>query len=623
MCGIAGTIDFSSLSSVSAERMWRMTRTLHHRGPDHSDVLVDGAVGLGHARLSIIDLSETGHQPMQTADGRYVIVYNGEVYNFRELRVELERVGISFRGHSDTEVILNAWARWGSAALTRLNGIFAFAIWDRREKELVLARDRFGVKPLCYHRLANGIVFGSEIKAVLASGLVSSQVNPQALHEFAYFGVSLGRNTLFDGIERLEAGHWLRLRDDRCEIAPYWRVEDVCRIADDEQTAVAKSQALVEAAVRRQLVSDVPVGVFLSGGIDSSAVAAFASRHYEGTIKTYSVGFDFERGVNELPKARRVAERFSTDHHELHLAGGRMPPVIEDLVCHHDEPFSDAANIPLYLLCRELNGEPRVILQGDGGDEIFGGYRSYALLSRFGRWKALSAMRGFLPCLGSEKLRRLRRILDAFGEKEDGMRMALLLTTDTARTSLSQLLSAEWKSRLGQIDPFRRYRENAQRLHALDPVQQMLLCDTAILLPDVFLEKVDKSTMAFSIESRVPFLDNELTSYAIGLPSHIKVRGGNKKHLLKKALRGVVPDEVLDGPKTGFGVPFSYWLATSLRDYAREVFQEAAARKDTFFDKTALFSALQDHETHPTFQRGFILWKALNLAIWQRQYLCV
>ncbi|MBE0623845.1 MAG: asparagine synthase (glutamine-hydrolyzing) [Burkholderiales bacterium] len=621
MCGIAGAVDFSIFSSVSAESMWRMTSMLHHRGPDRSDVVIDGAAGLGHARLSIIDLSDAGHQPMHSADGRFVIVYNGEVYNFRELRAELERGGISFRGHSDTEVVLNAWARWGPAVLTRLNGIFAFAIWDRHEQELVLARDRFGVKPLSFHRLANGIVFGSEIKAILASGLVSAQVNPQALHEFAYFGASLGRSTLFDGIERLEPGHWLRLSDGRCEILPYWRAEDVCRIEDDDATAVEKTRVLVEAAVRRQLVSDVPVGVFLSGGIDSSVVTAFASRHYEGTIKTYSVGFDFDRGVNELPRARRVAERFGTDHHEFHLAGGSMPAVIEDLVRRHDEPFSDAANIPLYLLCRELNGEPRVILQGDGGDEIFGGYRRYALLSYYNLWKALSTTRGFLPDVGNGKLARLHRILDAFGQQEDAMRMALLLTMDTSRTSFVQLLSPAWQSRLRQTDPFRRYREMAQRLRALDPVQQMLYCDTNVLLPDVFLEKVDKATMAFSIESRVPLLDNDLTDYAMGLPSRMKVRGSNKKWLLKKALRGVVPDEVLDAPKTGFGVPFSYWLATSLLDYARVVFNEAVARPDSFFDSKTLFSVFETHRAKPEYQSGFILWKALNLAIWQRQYL--
>jgi asparagine synthase (glutamine-hydrolysing) len=620
MCGFTGIYDPSQLTGNLGECVHRMTTTLAHRGPDRRDVWGDGNAALGHARLSIIDLSESGNQPMQTDDGRYVIVYNGEVYNFRELRVELERLGITFNGHSDTEVVLKAWVLWESAVLSRLNGIFAFAIWDRHKKELVLARDRFGVKPLYYYQFTEGVVFGSEIKAILASGLAPTQVNPLALHEFAYFGASLGQNTLFEGIRRLQPGCWLRLRDGHCQIQAYWRVENIAQIVDDEVTAVEKTRALVEAAVKRQLVSDVPVGVFLSGGIDSTAVTAFASRHYGGTIKTYSVGFDFDRGAKELPRARRVAEHFRTDHHELHLTGGALTTVIEDLVRCHDEPFSDAANIPLYLLCRELKGDPRVILQGDGGDEIFGGYRRYALLSRYKWWNALSRLRGLIPS-GSDKLRRLHRILDACGQEEGAMRMGMLLTTDTAEASFVSLLTDEWQEQLIPTDPFRRYREMAQRLRGLDPVQQMLYCDTSILLPDVFLEKVDKSTMAFGIESRVPLLDNDLTDYGMGLPSRMKVHGNNKKRLLKQALRGVVPDEVLDGPKTGFEVPFSYWLATSLHDYAREVFEDAVARPDSFFDKKVLLSLLQVHRVKPEYQSGFILWKALNLAIWQRQYL--
>jgi asparagine synthase (glutamine-hydrolysing) len=621
MCGISGLVNISNKQFCFRDTVFRMVESLQHRGPDRSDVWSASGVGLGHARLSIIDLSRGGDQPMHSDCGRYILIYNGEVYNFHELKSELERLGVNFRSHSDTEVLLKSWVFWGNAVLGKLNGIFAFAIWDRDKQELVLARDRFGVKPLYYQRIQGGIVFGSEIKAILASGMVSAQVNPRALHEFAYFGTSLGRSTLFDGINRLEPGHWLMLRDGECKTQAYWRVEDVAQIADDEDAAVERVRELLEAAVKRQLVSDVPVGVFLSGGIDSTAVTAFASRHYAGTIKTYSVGFDFDSGVNELPRARRVAEHFGTDHHELHLSGGALPTVIEDLVRHHDEPFSDAANIPLYLLCRELNGNPRVILQGDGGDEIFGGYRRYALLSQYKLWKALSKMRGLIPSLGSEKSNRLHRILDAFSQEDDAIRMALLLTMDTAKTSFVSLLAERWQEQLRPTDPFGRYREMAARLHGLDPVQQMLYCDTSILLPNVFLEKVDKSTMAFSIESRVPFLDNDLADYGLGLPSIMKVRGNDKKRLLKQALRGLVPNEVLDGPKTGFGVPFSYWLATSLHDYARGVFEDAVARPDSFFEKNALFSVLEAHRKRPEYQSGFILWKALNLAIWQREYL--
>jgi len=364
MCGICGLVNYISNGVMCRDTVVRMTSTLHHRGPDRSDVWMSESAGLGHARLSIIDLTEAGNQPMRSEDGRYVIVYNGEVYNFSELRSELEREGTKFNGHSDTEVILYAYARHGFDIFSRLNGIFAFVIWDTYKQELVLVRDRFGVKPLYFHRTENGIIFGSEIKAVLASGLVAPHVSPQALHEFCYFGVPLGTNSMYEGIERLESGAFLRLSKDNFQIRPYWRIEDVAMVSDNEENAAQKIRLLLEKAVKRQLVSDVPVGIFLSGGIDSSAVTAFASRHYGSTIKTYSVGFDFDRGVNELPKAKMIADHFGTDHHELHIRGTAMPPVIEDLIRHHDEPFSDAANIPLYLLCRELNGETRVVLQG-------------------------------------------------------------------------------------------------------------------------------------------------------------------------------------------------------------------------------------------------------------------
>lgn len=621
MCGVCGIIDYSKSAPMKQELLEQMTLTLRHRGPDRSSVWTKEHVGLGHARLSIIDLSETGNQPMTTPDGRYVIVFNGEVYNFTELRAELERNGAIFRGHSDTEVVLAAYSKWGATVFPRLNGIFALAIWDNSEKELILARDRFGVKPLYIYKLPNGIIFGSEIKAILASGRIYSSVSPQALHEFAYFGASLGTNTMFEGITRLEPGHWIRIKNGIIAEDVFWQTENILSITDNLETATTRTIELLEAAVKRQLISDVPVGVFLSGGIDSSAVTAFAARHYAGKLNTYSVGFDFKRDVDELPKARRVARHYGTEHHELFIEGGNLPPVIEDLVKHHDEPFSDAANIPLYLLCRELNGNPKVVLQGDGGDEIFAGYRRYNLLSNFKLWKALASIRCVIPSFGSDKLRRLRRILDAFAQYEPGLRMAMLLTMDTPRKSFTDLLSKEWKVRLHETDAFKRYREMVRRFKDFDAVQQMLYTDVNIILPDIFLEKVDKSTMAFSIESRVPFLDNDLTEYVMGLPSKIKVRGGDKKFLLKRALRKIVPDDILDGPKTGFGVPFSHWLKEPLAEYSRGVFAESFSASAPLFDKTVLTRFLADHQKGDSVQNGFILWKALNLALWQKFYL--
>jgi len=623
MCGICGIIDYSNHESVPIEVLKRMIATLKHRGPDYQHTWVEGPIGLAHARLSIIDLTPTGRQPMISSGGRFVIVFNGEVFNFPDIRRELEQLGVQFRGHSDTEVVLEAYVCWGEKALIRFNGIFALAIFDRAKQELILARDRYGVKPLYYARTGNGLIFGSEIKAILAVQRVRASINVQALHEFAYFGVALGANTMFEGINRLEPGRWLSLGANEEHGEAFWELNPAQNISDNLDDATDKVRFLLDQAVKRQLVSDVPIGILLSGGIDSSCVTAFAAKHYGGKVRTYSVGFDFQGGVNELPIARRVASYYGTVHHELHISGANLPPVIESLIQHHDEPFSDAANIPLYLLCRELNGNPRVVLQGDGGDEVFAGYRRYTLLGQARLWEELSLLKFlFSPSLVKHQAaQRLRRVLDAFAEKDWGVRMARLLTMDTSQKSFVDLISPSWHQRLIKTDPFMRYCAMAKRFADCDGVQKMLLTDIKIILPDIFLEKVDKSTMAFGIEARVPFLDNELTDYVFGLPSSMKCKKGEKKFLLKRALRGVVPDDILDGPKTGFGVPYGFWLRSPLAAYSKEVLMNECSGNDPVFDRTSVARCLADHQAGKAHHNGFILWKALNFALWKKCYL--
>lgn len=620
MCGICGLIEFGNGGSDLA-RVQAMTATLAHRGPDRRAVWMQGAAGLGHARLSILDLSPAGNQPMVSDDGSLVIVFNGEIYNFGELRRELELGGAHFRGTSDTEVALYAYRQWGSDAIRRFNGIFGLAIWDCRRQELLLARDRYGVKPLYYASLPEGLVFGSEAKAVLASGRVQTSVDAVALHEYMYFGNSLGRNTLFGQIRKLLPGHWLLCRRGDVREECFWRTENVAPVFDDEETAVRRVRILLEAAVKRQLMSDVPVGAFLSGGVDSSSVVAFASRHYPGRLKTFSAGFDFDGGINELPKAARVAAHFGTEHQEIHVEGAKLPAVIETLVRHHDEPFGDAANIPLYLMCGALKGQPKVILQGDGGDELFAGYRRYRMLYHFGFWAVLGRLPGLhrrLTALGGAA-RRLGRMLEVFALDDDALRMALLLTIETRTPPPTRLLSAAWREQLANSDPFARYREMNDRFQKLDRVQRMLFTDTNILLPDTFLTKVDRPTMAWGIESRVPFLDNELTDYVIGLPARLKMRGGAKKHLLRRAMRGIVPDEALDGPKTGFSVPYGEWMRGPLSKYTHAVLLDSSSDASGLFDRAELERCLQEHKEGRT-ENGFLLWKALNLALWHRLY---
>jgi asparagine synthase (glutamine-hydrolysing) len=621
MCGICGIVDYSG-EPISEGTLRAMTETLSHRGPDDQGIYVRGAVGVGHRRLSILDLSAAGHQPMESKADGLVLVYNGELYNFPTLRSLLEQEGVAFSSSGDTEVLLKAFAQWGPATFSRFNGMFAFAVWEAKAKTLHLVRDRFGIKPLYYYRVGSGLVFGSEMKAILASGRVSRSLNWGALHEYLYYGNPLGENTFFEGLTELLPGHCLTLSPGGLRVSPYWSVENIQPVADDLAVATQTVRQRLDDAVAAHLISDVPVGVFLSGGIDSSAITALASKHYQGRLQTFSVGFDFDGGVHELDKARSVADRFQTDHHELHISGQEMPAVIEKLVRCHDEPFADAANIPLYLLCERLKGSVKVILQGDGGDEIFAGYRRYNALAHARFWRCVSAIASVLAplCPKGPAYWRGMRFLQAMGHGDPAMRMALLMTQEARRDPPTRVLSAEAAQRLQSYDPFESYRGLQTKLAGLDTVQRMLYVDCVNLLPSQFLEKVDKSTMAHSIEVRVPFLDVALTEYAMGLPSDMKVRSFQKKWILRRALRGVVPDEILDGKKTGFGVPYQYWLREPMADYMRAVLLDPAVLRWGLFDEAQLCRCMDEHVDRRR-DNGNLLYKLLNLALWSKYYL--
>lgn len=598
-----------------------MTGTLRHRGPDDHGVAMVGPAGLGHTRLSIIDLSAAGHQPMQSEDQCVTISYNGETYNFREVRRSLEASGVQFRSRSDTEVVLRAFVRWGAATFAKLSGMFALAIWDARSQTLHLARDRFGIKPL-YYAMANGaLVFGSEIKAILASGRVQPEIHWQALHEYLYYGNALGAHTLFKGVRRLLPGHHLTFSRSGYTTAAYWSLESVPPVRDSLEIAAGRVRELLSEAVAAHLVSDVPVGVFLSGGIDSSAITAFASRQYGAGLKTFSVGFDFDPGTDHLSTARTLAQQCGTEHHELHIAGADMPAVIERLVCCHDEPFGDPANIPLYLLCEQLRGAIKVVLQGDGGDEMFAGYRRYNIVSFERFWRLASAVGLTLSrwTPGNPASHRARRFFRAMAQPDPALRTALLLTRETLSSPPTSTLSAEARSIVDRLDPFARYRDVAKRLTALDPVQRLLYTDVSILLPDTFLEKVDKATMAHGIEVRVPFLYAALSTYALGLPSSMKVRSGQKKWILRRALRGVIPDSILDSPKRGFSVPVDAWMRGPLLAYLRATLLDHSTANG-LFDPRALELAIGEHASGRR-NNGVFLYKLLNLALWSRTYL--
>lgn len=623
MCGISGILPFGGERTEVLERNigW-MNDAVRHRGPDDAGIWIEpqGRAALGHVRLSILDLTPLGRQPMATADGTIRMTYNGEVYNYSTLRAELEALGYVFRSRTDSEIILGAFRQWGPKAFRRFNGMFAAAFVDMRTNRVYLVRDRLGIKPLHYWNFGGALIFCSEIKGILASGRMKSEEDLGRLHEFLYYGNTLGADTFYAGIHRLEPGCYLEfdLETRACRTHRYWSVTEIAGINDSEGQAVDRVREILDAAVRRQLASDVPVGVFLSGGIDSSSIVALASRHYGGRLRTYTVGFDHVADAGEQPAARALAARFGTEHHELHVGSTDLLGTLCRLIEAHDMPFSDAANVPLLQLCEALGGETKVILQGDGGDEVFGGYRRYEVLS-LARLFQISAPIGLLlnrlMPRGPQQAAR-RRLLNAVRHADPAMRMALLLTVEDETEPPIRVLSREMKRAAALCDPFRRYKEVAATLRTRDPVQAMLLTDLLIILPDIFLEKVDRSTMAMSTEIRVPFLDNDLVEYVAALPARYKVRWGQKKRLLRRALRGIVPDSVLDAPKAGFGVPFGDWMRGPLSVTLKELALGRGAPAASLFDERALWVVIDQHERRVR-DHGFLLWKCLQLSLWR------
>jgi asparagine synthase (glutamine-hydrolysing) len=623
MCGICGLYGSAYSSEDLDRRVRRMGETVAHRGPDAQGFFVGRGVALGHRRLSILDLSPTGAQPMHF--GATTLVHNGECYNFRDLRAELETAGRVFRGHSDTEVILQAYDAWGLDGLTRLEGIFAFALWDAARGRLVLMRDRLGVKPLFYAWINGRLVFGSEIKALLAGEELDRSVDDQSLAEYLWYGNAFEDRTMYRAVRALQPGHRLVIEEGRSRIEPWWRIEDWLahppQLADVQQAASAVRVAL-DSAVARQLISDVPVGIFLSGGVDSSSIAASAALASGRRLASYAVGFDYERGINELPKARRVAKMLGLDHHEMMVRGGALEEVIAALVKSHDEPFADAANIPLYLLAQALGGSVKVVLQGDGGDEMFAGYRRYAILRHAALWRMWPRLlESPLHAIPGTTSKRIARLGAAAGQGDPAMRMALLLTVETLRDPPEAMLMPAARTRLAaQGDPFAAFGRCASRFQAQDPVQQMLLTDITLQLPSQFLTKVDRATMAHGVEARVPLLDERVASVAVGLPALFKVRGKQKKIALRDAMRGRLPDDVLDAPKTGFGVPYEEWLRGALHGFARAALLDSSFVSRFQMDRARLETALQEHRSGQR-DRGFLLWKLLQLALWSKEYL--
>jgi asparagine synthase (glutamine-hydrolysing) len=621
MCGIAGSV---STGPPDAELVRRMCDALVHRGPDAEGLHVDAHAALGMRRLAIIDVAG-GDQPVYNENRTVAAVLNGELYNFATLRDGLRRRGHHFSSEGDTECLVHLYEEYGDGLVDRLRGMFAFAVWDMPKRRLLLARDRVGKKPLYWasRSTADGtsLVFGSELKSLMQDPSMTREVDPVALHHYLTYQYVPAPWSILSGVRKLPPGHLLVWQDGSPEIRPYWRLDCTPRHVPDEDEAAEDLRDKLLDATRVRLVSERPLGAFLSGGLDSSAVVAAMVRQSTGRVKTFSIGFD-ERAFDERRYARRLAEWYGTDHHELVVRPSAID-VLPTLAWHFDEPFADSSAIPSYYVAKMSRERVTVVLNGDGGDEIFGGYRRYVAIDRGRRISVPAALQPRLGCLGSflaahgaprsvswkagrflEMLshplpRRYARMMSYFGPEQK-----FALYSDALR------------ERLGGVDSYELLDAAFAASRAGSPIGTIMDVDVNTYLPGDLLVKTDITTMANSIEARSPFLDHHLMEWAAGLPADLKVRSGTTKYLLKKAVADWLPPELVNRPKMGFGVPMAMWLRTELRELSWDVLTDATARSRGLFRPEAVARLLREHAEggdHST-----RIWALIQFELWHR-----
>jgi len=629
MCGIAGKLNFDPARPVERDVLERMNAVQVHRGPDDAGVYCEGPLGLAHRRLSIIDLSPAGHQPMANEDGTIWIVFNGEIYNFQDLRTGLLERGHRLRSRTDTEVILHLYEEHGIDCLAFLRGMFAFAIWDGPRRQLFLARDRLGKKPLCYQRDEEAFRFASEAKAILQDPAVPVRPDPEGISLYLTYGYVPGPLSAFQGLCKLPPAHYLICRDGEVKVARYWRLRRDRKQHRSEAEWCEEIRTRLEEAVRLRLISDVPLGAFLSGGIDSSAVVAMMS-HAAGVIKTFSIGFD-QPEYDELTYARRVAERFGTDHHELVVRPDAVA-ILPKLTWHYDEPFGDSSAVPTYYVAQMTRRYVTVALNGDAGDENFGGYDRYvanllaasfdhamawpgaAILRRGVRWGLRLLPRG--GCRTS-LLVRIRRFLEGLTESPELRYASWICHFYGARKE--ELLHPGFREMLGEDEALEVLLAAYRGSDAPDFADATLGVDAALYLPDDLLVKVDIASMAHSLEARSPFLDHEFMEFAATIPSDLKVQGREKKIILKRALQGLLPDEILHRPKMGFAVPIDHWLRHELKELAHDMLLSPRAQARGYFRPEAVRRLLDEH-TRGTASWHSLLWTLLMLELWHQTF---
>lgn len=633
MCGIAGIWAKDYDPGFLQQDLAKAVASLKHRGPDDRGTWVNQTgVALGHTRLSILDLSSLGHQPMVSSDGRHVLVFNGEIYNFAAIRAELATKGHRFRGSGDTEVVLHAFREWGSAAVNKFIGMFAIALWDEHEQVLELIRDRIGVKPLYFGWDGSSLCFGSELKALRAFGHWTPQIDPQALGEFLQYGYIAEDRSIYKGIYKLKPGHRLRLkRGQQPEIQPYWSVLDFVGNplhGNDQEIEAALEELLVD-AFRYRMVSDVPVGVYLSGGVDSSLLTALLARHHGQSIHTFTIGFA-ESEHDESGWAEKVARHCGTNHTEYILSAREALDIATDWGNLFDEPFGDASGIPTLLVSRLASQEVKVVLSADGGDELFSGYQTYS--SVLSRLKRITAMPGWLtktaaaglalaspPRLGPVAT-HLSFLTSPLGQAIGKIRrLRMMLLEPSAGNMLDAYSSASTPADVSRLLGHYNSPRRSADSYPGGPADQISLWDFHHYLPEDILTKVDRTTMAVSIEGREPLLDHRLAEFAFQLPLSLRRGSLGPKHILKSILYRHVPRHLVDRPKQGFGIPLDDWLRHDLRTLVTYYLAEDRIRQAGLMD-ARLVRLLVDSFYKGNRDLTTPLWFLLAFEMWREKH---
>jgi asparagine synthase (glutamine-hydrolysing) len=626
MCGIAGQAR-SDGRPVARSLLERMCEMQAHRGPDSLGVYLDGSAGLGVQRLRVIDL-DTGDQPLYNEDRSIAVVLNGEIYNYRELRDRLRRRGHRFSSTGDTEVIAHLYEESGPRCVHELHGMFAFAVWDARRRRMFLARDRIGKKPLLYSHRPDALSFASEMRALLQDPEVPRELDYASLDTYLTYEYLPAPHSAFRSVRKLPPGCHLTYEQGRVSIERYWRLRYDREPASGDPVELQEELGeRIRTAVRRRLISDVPLGALLSGGIDSSTVVAAMAEASPAPVKTFSIGFD-EASFNELPNARLVAGRFATDHHEMVVRPDALS-IIPKVVRHYGEPFADSSSVPSFLVSELARRDVTVALNGDGGDEGFAGYDRYVMALRMNRVAALlpspvrRAMRSVAERSAESldarpRLNRARRVAHALSVTSRGrygLEMSLFAGPDRER-----LYSPEFVELIGGVAAPRVIEDAWDRTTGTSPVDVMLEVDVNTYLPDDLLVKMDIASMAHSLEARSPFLDHELMEFAASLPGSMKLRGAERKVVLRQALRGWIPDPILDGPKRGFALPMvGEWFRGELRDHVVEVLTDKRALSRGYFREPALRGLLDRHLSGRE-DNGRRLWALMMLEEWHREF---